>query len=56
MVPWRYFEHTGERERMASIGEFGSEYFHTRVEHSQSDRGCVLVDPVLRGSGEKTNK
>lgn len=34
MVTWGYFEHTGEWERMPSVGEFGSEDFHARVEHT----------------------
>lgn len=46
MVSWGYFEHTGEWERMASVCELGSEDFHARVEHTQPDRGRILVNPV----------
>lgn len=34
MIPRGYLEHTGERERMTSVGELSPEYFHSRVEHS----------------------
>lgn len=36
-----------ERERVASVRVFCAKYFNARMKDAQSDRGCVIVDPVL---------
>lgn len=46
VVTWRDFKHPGEGKGMATVGKLRSEHFDAGVEHAQSDRGGVLVDPV----------
>lgn len=46
VVTWRDFKHSGERKGMATVGKFRPEHLNSRMEHTQSDRGGVFVDPV----------
>ena len=48
VIAGRYFEHAGKRKRMATVGKLRPEHFHPGVEHTEPDRGGVLVDPVLQ--------
>lgn len=46
VVTWRDFKYPCEWKRMTTVGKLRPEHLDSRMEHTQPDRGGVLVDPV----------